>query len=244
MLIPTATSLLRPEDAEFWRRLPDWSPVGLDPVQRARAGEAWAKAAQMEHGSIASFSKFSLQLLGVGAPPQLIEASHRAAIDEVHHARISFAVASKFAGTSLGPAGIPLGGDLLGDGALATVALETVRDGCVGESLAAAEAEAAGQEAIDDIIRLAMTSIARDEGQHAELAWRFVGWAIAVGGASLKRQVVTAFEAAVARALAPDADSDIRETCPVGYGRLSASRARQVREAAVRDVIAPAVAAL
>ncbi|HEX2658580.1 MAG TPA: hypothetical protein VHU40_09915 [Polyangia bacterium] len=237
---PTPTGH-RPEDAAFWRALADFEPTRLEPLQRQRVGKLWAQRAQMEHGSIASFSKFSLQLLGVGAPPQLIEASHRAAIDEVHHARISFALASKFLQATLGPAGIPLAGDLLGDGSLATAALETVRDGCVGESLAAAEAEAAAREAEDEILRAAMTSIARDEGQHAELAWRFVAWAIAVGGAPLRIEVTTAFESAIARSLAAESAHD---DVPAGYGHLSPARARQVREIAVREAIVPAIRAL
>jgi hypothetical protein len=237
--LPTPTGI-RPEDAAFWRGLPDFDPTRLDSAQRQRVGTLWAQRAQMEHGSIASFAKFSLQLLGVGAPPQLLEASHRAAIDEVHHARLSFAVASKLLGANLGPAGIPLAGDLLGDGSLANVALETVRDGCVGESLAAAEAEAAAREAVDETIRAAMRSIARDEAQHAELAWRFVAWAISLGGGPLRREVTAAFDTAIARALAVDAQGD----CPAGYGHLSPARARQVREATVREAIAPAVAAL
>ena len=97
----------------------------------------------MEHASIASFNRFSLQLLAVGAPPELVEASQRAALDEIEHARIAFALASKYGTTPVGPSSLDLAGDTLGQLDLASVTASTVEEGCVGETLAALEAEAA-----------------------------------------------------------------------------------------------------
>src|SRR5690606_26260413 len=41
----------------------------------------------MEHASVAAFARFTLQLLSLGAPAALIEASNQALIDETRHAR-------------------------------------------------------------------------------------------------------------------------------------------------------------
>lgn len=49
--------------------------------------EWWSLAAQQEHASIASFSKFSLELMAVGAPAALLVRAHEAALDEINHAR-------------------------------------------------------------------------------------------------------------------------------------------------------------
>src|SRR6478736_3829368 len=98
---------------EFWD--------GLDAIgARARSlpehvrlalGEYFAHSAQMEHVSIASFNRFSLQLLGLGAPAELIEGAQRAALDEVHHARICFAIAEQYLGQPLGPSALDLTGN-------------------------------------------------------------------------------------------------------------------------------------
>ena len=52
---------------------------------RARLGVAWLEIARMEHASIAAFARFALQLLAVGAPPDLILAGQRAMADETNH---------------------------------------------------------------------------------------------------------------------------------------------------------------
>jgi hypothetical protein len=62
---------------------------------RRRLAERWSRAALAEHASIASFARFTLQLL-------------RGGLDEIEHARLSFRVASVFAGRSLGPGPLPI----------------------------------------------------------------------------------------------------------------------------------------
>ena len=173
----------REEDQAFWLALASFDTERLSSDARRWAGERWARRAQMEHASIASFAKFSLQLVMVAAPPSLLADAHRAAVDEIHHARVSFAVASRLLGQPLGPGPVDLDGDVVGERTLAAVAAETMRDGCVGETLAVAEAREAGERAADPAIRHAMSCLHRDEQRHAELAWRFAAWAAEVGGA-------------------------------------------------------------
>src|SRR5688572_15410358 len=51
------------------------------PAADARRGVAWARAGAGEHASIAAFARLALQLLGHGAPSELLEGVHRAALD-------------------------------------------------------------------------------------------------------------------------------------------------------------------
>jgi hypothetical protein len=76
----------------------------------------------MEHASIASFAKFSLQLVMVAAPSALLADAHAAAVDEIHHARVAFALASRLLGRPLGPGPVDLAGDVIGERTLAAVA--------------------------------------------------------------------------------------------------------------------------
>lgn len=151
---------------------------GLTGAQRARLAESWAEAALAEHASIGSFGRFALQLLAVGAPPELLEQAHHAALDEVRHARQSFAVASAYAGEALGPGPLPLEGDLLGPTDLRSVLVATVTEGCVGETLAAMEAEACAVACVEPEVRDILAGIAADEARHAALAWAFARWAL------------------------------------------------------------------
>ena len=49
-----------------------------------------------EHASVASFARFSLQLMAVGAPVRLLEAASLAAVDEVRHTRQCFTAAAMY----------------------------------------------------------------------------------------------------------------------------------------------------
>lgn len=231
----------REEDAPFWSRLTELRTELPDSVRGALAG-SWSRAAQMEHASVASFARFSLQLMAVAAPPHLVEGAHRAAIDEVHHARICLALASAYAGTPLGPDRLEMGGDLLGPIDLADITTAIVAEGCVGESLAALEAESALERAADPVVKEALRVISRDEAVHAELAWSFVGWAVATGGGHVAAAAQQAFRKALeapVSVLEGLVDAELS-----AHGRLGTGERRAVVLRAMRDVIRPAAAEL
>ncbi|HEX9296687.1 MAG TPA: ferritin-like domain-containing protein [Polyangiaceae bacterium] len=174
------------------RRRGDWRARGVDPrvahlgaESRARLAEAWTRIALMEHASIAAFARFTLQLMSLGAPAELIECSHAAMGDETLHAKLAFAVASAYAGQEVGPSLLPIEG-ALDASSLRDVVATTIREGCIGETIAAIEAAEALQHASDPAIRAVLSRIADDETRHAELAWRFLRWAIADGGADIR----------------------------------------------------------
>jgi len=164
----------------------------LDPGERTRRAREWLEAAQAEHASIASFARFALQLAAVGAPPDLLADAHHAALDEIEHARISYAIASAYAGEPLGPDRLPLG-ELGVAVDLATMARETFEDGCVAETVAALEASEKAAVETDEVLRQALLRIAEDEGRHAALAWQAVAWALRTGGDDVRSALVAAF---------------------------------------------------
>lgn len=133
----------------------------------------WARTARGEHASVPAFARVSLDLAAVGAPLELHERVHRAALDEVDHTRRALALA----GPGVTTGALPGRGRTL---RLARMAVETFRDGCLGEGDAAALA--AGQTGADDEERAALAVIARDEAGHAELAWAILGWCVEAGG--------------------------------------------------------------
>ncbi len=162
----------------------DWCATGLapnleeqSPALRQRLAEEWTRSAQLEHASIAAFSRFMLELLAFGAPAELVSETARAIDDERRHATLCFALASAYAGEAIGPGALDI------EGALTTPELghslsTAIREGCIGETVAALEAAELAERAFDPLLTQVFAGIAGDEKRHAELAWKFVKWAV------------------------------------------------------------------
>lgn len=84
----------------------DWTlgarpdPAGLDPATRRALEALWLHDAQKEHASVPAFSRISWILAALGAPAELLEGAHRAALEEIDHTRRCFALAAGYAGRS------------------------------------------------------------------------------------------------------------------------------------------------
>jgi hypothetical protein len=165
----------------------------LSATDRKRLGAAWLKDALLEHASVASFGRFALELLAVGAPADLIEDAHQAALDEVRHAKLCFALASTYLGRDVAPARFSMGGAVEVREDLAAIAAAVVREGCIGETLAAAQAQFQLERSSDPAVRKVLATIVEDESRHAELAWRSVAWLMREGGEPVRAAVREAF---------------------------------------------------
>jgi hypothetical protein len=163
----------------------------LSAAERIDLAAHWARMGQMEHASIAAFARFSLQLLSLGAPSELIEACTSALADETAHAKLCFRLASAYAGRALGPGPLDVA-DSLGATTLDEVVDLVIAEGCFGETRAALEALEAAELAADPVIRAAYTRIAGDEQRHAELAFRFVRWALERDPHAVRQRVLQA----------------------------------------------------
>jgi hypothetical protein len=178
-LVGSAARVAPVAETNAWCSRTDWTPAvaHLSDPERQALAEHWTRMGQMEHASIAAFARFALQLLSLGAPPELIEECTSALADETAHAKLCFEIASAYAGRSIGPGPLNVAGSLdvtsLGD----IVDLVMV-EGCFGETNAALEALEAAGVAGDPVIAAAYARIAADEQRHAELAFRFVRWAL------------------------------------------------------------------
>jgi hypothetical protein len=165
----------------------------LTAEQRAALVEFWSDNARAEHSSIAGFHRFALDLFAHGAPPELLDCCIRAAADELAHARICYALASHYAGEPLGPGPMPLGDSAPIARTLVELAVATAREGCLAETSAAWLASEMASRASDPIIRQALDRIAREEAEHAELAWMTLRWAIETGGPEVRHAVAEVF---------------------------------------------------
>lgn len=174
----------------------DWSGT-IESTLTEEARAAWLADALLEHASVAAFARFSLELLAIGAPPSFVADAHRAALDEIEHARLCFALGSS-PGEVKGPSALSLDG-IVPRARLDEIAAATAEECCAGETFAALVAARALEGTTHPAARDALARIAEDEARHAELGWRFVAWAAARGGDDVRRAVAAGFARGIDR---------------------------------------------
>ena len=196
----------------------------------------------MEHASIGAFARFTLQLLSVGAPPRLLEAAQRAALDEISHARGCFAIAERILGRPVGPGPLGIASDsFLGTMDPTAIVLATVREGCIEETIGVIQAQVALQEAVLPEVRDHLERVAEEEARHAELAWDFVRWMAGRGEGALRGKVRAAFQPPPSRS-APRASP--HRASWRAYGLLTPACRHEIERRAWAEVVTPTAEAL
>lgn len=233
-----STSWLVPSSASEVRSV----NVELDADARRLLGQAWLEDAKMEHASIASFAQFSLDLLRLGAPPELVRDSHLAGLDEIEHARLAFSVAEQLSGHAMGPDVLPLG--VLNVHSVQEAIAAAIIEGCIGETLASAVLSQQAQLCTDPQITRHLTRIAEDEMRHAELAWRFVAWSIERYGSVARATVEATFASALAKLPTAPSALELTDEQLHAAGRISPAEWASVVGSVVKGVLRPAAAAL
>jgi len=207
---------------------------------RARAASAWLDTAQAEHASIASFSRFNLQLMQLGAPSDLILRSTLAIADEIRHARDAFGVASALAGVELTAGVMPMVDALSGVEDVRAALLDAIREGCVNETVSAAFVREAARVTTEPELAAMLDGVAEEEARHAELSWAFARWALQKHP-ELKNDVADLF-ASVDLGDAPVADVDRDALGALGV--LTADAEYEIATQILERVVRPCAVAL
>jgi hypothetical protein len=229
-----------------WRAEANATIDDLDVNVRRVLGEHWVEMARMEHASIAAFARFTLQLLSLGAPAELLQASQRALADEVEHARLCFGVAGRYLGADVGPGPLPIDG-ALADLEVVSVFRATFFEACVEETCSALEVAEAAERATDPTLRAVLSRIAEDEARHGELGWSTTQWLLravpsdrrAALHSELRDHVMAALRDAQRQSTTTSLDDRV-----VAHGMLQASTRRALRLAALADVVLPCLSRL
>ncbi|MCA9626299.1 MAG: ferritin-like domain-containing protein [Myxococcales bacterium] len=212
---------------------------------REAAQHHYLQMAAMEHASVAAFARFTLQLMSLGAPADLLRGSHEALADELRHAKLAFAIAAHL-GAPRQPGPLDVTGAL--EQASPRAILETtLAEGCVGETIAAARMLEASLLVADPALAAELRRVAEDETRHAALAWRSVAWLLDLHP-ELERSAREYLDRTVTTALGDEArlvraDADAQSPAET-LGVLSEARGRAVARAAVQHLVAPAARAL
>ncbi len=227
----------------------DWSTsIVVDAAalgDRARRGlaAAFRRDGVFEHASVASFARFALELLALGAPADLVRRAQAAMRDEIRHAELCFGVATALDGEAVGPGPLAIDGSLAGRSDAATILSAVIAEGCVGETLSALIALAARDAATDPGVKAALAEIAADELAHAELAWATIAWARSSGAP----EWVAAIDAALERVAPISVDDDGPLASPEvarAFGRLSKRERAAIADRGFAAIVQPLAAAL
>lgn len=167
------------------------SDVGRGPTLVAARLAATAAA---EATSVRAFLSLGRELRELGAPAGLVEGCHRAAAEEVVHARL-------FGRLARARGGVPDHAQFAGPGvrdALA-IAVENVVEGCIGEAWAAMVAAWQADRAGTSELREAYARIAIEEAGHTALAGEIAAWFESVLGPEERAAVTRASAQALDR---------------------------------------------
>ena len=233
--------------ASIWStsRIP--TPVAITPLNDD-IGRRWLTSAEAEHASVASFAKHTLQLMSLGAPSELIEASQQASIDEIKHAKICYGIASLFLGSEFGPGYLNVEGSL-DKLHLKKIIQSIIQEGCIEETISAVEAHFGAYTAQVPSIKDALSQIASDETRHAQFAWETIQWIIKrfpevqkyvadTFRIELEHRIIALEKASLLNTTSICEDFDLNDVYR-NNGLIVMSDRNKIRHASIQDIIKP-----
>ncbi len=208
-------------------------PLGHVPLRGncSSLADFLSHCAHLEAASVVAFEQIAEVLTAVQAPALLIERCRRAADDERRHATLARALARRHGAEPIAPEQRPI------TPTLAAIALDNAREGCVLETWSALRAAWLADHAEDPELRSLYTSLAGDEGQHAELSWDLHAWLLGQVDESTAAIAKTTLIAAL-QALPALAQAQARQSpqslgmCPATAHRLATHFADKLAHAA------------
>lgn len=186
--------LLAPETeagADWLGAEPTEFALAVPEEERAALGAEWRDNGKKEHASVAAFAQLTLDLMAVGAPPVLVAAAQRDALDEVRHAAACFAIARDIDGLAESPSPFP---DARARRflftasrsiALTQIAIDALADGVLNEGIAARLLAQLAKNCTVPALSSILRDMAADESRHAAHSWDIVIWCVESGGTTV-----------------------------------------------------------
>jgi hypothetical protein len=157
--------------------------VSVPESSRAALAARWRENGRTEHASVAAFARLTLDLMALGAPPELVSAAQRDALDEIRHTELCFSLARALDGSMSGPGPfpepqrarrLPRGRTL----ALARLAVDSLVEGALHEGVSARILSKLSARSEEPSIGAVLRELAADEGRHAAHGWQVVVWCL------------------------------------------------------------------
>jgi hypothetical protein len=179
----------------------DIAVTDIDDASRDALAAQWRENGRTEHASVAAFARLTLDLVALGAPPELVASANRDALDEIRHAEQCFALARAIDGRAESPAAFP---EVLRGGRsrletrtmmLSALAVDSLIDGALNEGISARVVARVARRCAEPEIRSVLRAIAADEGRHSAHGWDVVRFCLAEGGAPVAHALAAACRA-------------------------------------------------
>lgn len=217
---------------------------GVDEATRAGLAGQWRENGRTEHASVAAFARLTLDLMALGAPPALVAAAQRDALDEIRHAELCFALARAIDGKNESPSSFPEAArartlSRVRNVALAELAVDSLIDGALHEGVSARIVAKLARRAADPSIRAILKQIAADEGRHSAHGWDVVKFCLAEGGAPVAHALGSAVRVlppSMATALPEEASEGGWERWGIMGSALEANEYEKARASVLRRV--------
>jgi hypothetical protein len=142
---------------------------------RVGLADLWRGRMVSEHRSVGIFSLYTLDLLGAGAPAEVLSLACRAALDEVRHAELFARLTSLYSGLEETPPpgispmpddpGVPMSHQVAREALHLCICSETYSTALLGELHA---------RAVDPVVHAALGVVLADEIFHARMGWTFL----------------------------------------------------------------------
>lgn len=181
-----------------------WAKLGLNAALpsgvRSAVAARWRENGRTEHASVAAFARLTLDLMALGAPPELVADANRDALDEIRHTELCFGLARAIDGSSESPGAFPEASRARALSrsrtlALAQLAVDSLVDGALHEGVSARIIAKLARRCEAPAIQTILKEIAADEGRHARHGWDVVRWCLAEGGESVAHALEGALRA-------------------------------------------------
>jgi len=171
-----------------------------DTATRDALAAQWRENGRTEHASVAAFARLTLDLMALGAPPNLVADANRDALDEIRHAELCFGLARAIDHRAQSPGAFPEAArartlSRTRTIALAELAVDSLVDGALHEGVSARIVAKLARRCQTPAIQAILKEIAADEGRHARHGWDVVRWCLAEGGESVARALEGAVRA-------------------------------------------------
>jgi hypothetical protein len=214
--------------------------VAMEPALRRMVGSTWERRAHEELKASMAFAVLARELLEVGAPPDAMARVARAVADEVRHAELLRALASRVLEEDVGwPPAVHVETTPLGANPRVTASLHAVALCCVNETIAGVFIEASRDVATSPSARIVLGLILADEVEHGRAGWAYLS---SVRGERPVREAVQNQLGSIVQTVAACWFDDAAITLPKGapeHGLLSNEDTHRCVVTALRDLVIP-----
>jgi hypothetical protein len=217
--------------------LPEASALDAPESLAGTLARCWLDAGVAAHAARAAQAEFAARLLRLEAPPPLRHGAARALLDEAAISAACLDLARRYGAAEVALAPIPKR-ELPADGGRNELVLGTLRRGCIAATVESCCAREALEHCQEAAAREVLLQLEHGRARSAQLAWRFLSWALRGTSAELADQVRVAVLTALGTQSTPPRLSPSERQLS-RHGILGGAQRFIIEQRVLREVVLP-----